>query len=267
MLIKYLKSSKFKKNIPEWIAVLALLLIFFYVVEPARPFQRQFKLSDPTLQHPFATTERVTDNQLYMLSCILPFTIILVITNFRRTNNVNLNNFHVLQVSLLGLFVSLSVNGVITDILKNWIGRPRPDFLARCGPTPTTPPNTYVGIEVCTAPLGQIYLLDGGKSTPSGHASLSFAGLFYLYLWIIGQFKLRRESYLWQHLVAIIPIILASYVGLSRTQDYRHHFLDIILGSGIGISVAFVVYFRYFPYLNLENSNVPITVDDDILPT
>lgn len=267
MLIKYLKSSKFKKNIPEWIIVVVLLLTFFYVVEPARPFQRQFKLSDPTLQHPFATTERVTDNQLYMLSCILPLTIILVTTKFRRTNNVNLNNFHVLQISLLGLFVSLSVNGVITDILKNWIGRPRPDFLARCGPTPTTPSNTYVGVEVCTAPLGQMYLLDGGKSTPSGHASLSFAGLFYLYLWIVGQFKLRRESYLWQHLFAFIPIILASYIGLSRTQDYRHHFLDIILGSGVGISVAVVVYFRYFPYLNLENSNVPITVDHDILPT
>jgi len=267
MLNSYLKSSKFKRNIPEWIAVIALLLIFFYVVEPAKPFQRQFKLSDPNLQHPFATTERVTDNQLYVLSCLLPLVIMILVINFRRKANVNLNNLHVLQVSLLGLFVSLSINGVITDLLKNWIGRHRPDFLARCGPASTTPSNAYVGVEVCTAPLGQMYLLDGGKSTPSGHASLSFAGLFYFYLWLLGQFKLRRESYLWQHLVALIPIILAGYVGLSRTQDYRHHFLDIIFGSGIGILIAFMAYFRYFPNLKLENSNVPITVNDNILPT
>lgn len=246
--------------------MLILLLIFFFVVEPARPFQRQFKLSDPTLQHPFATTERVTDNQLYMLSCFLPMTIILLITNFRRSNNVNSSNIHILQISLLGLFVSLSINAVVTDILKNWIGRPRPDFLARCEPTSTTPMNTYIGIEVCTAPLGQMYLFDGGKSTPSGHASLSFAGLFYFYLWVLDQFKLRKDSYLWQHIIAFIPIVLASYIGLSRTQDYRHHFFDIFLGSGIGISVASVTYFRYFPNLNLESSNIPTKVDDNILP-
>lgn len=43
---------------------------------------------------------------------------------------------HYLQVSILGLLISLSLNGVITDILKVWIARPRPDFLERCDLNP-----------------------------------------------------------------------------------------------------------------------------------
>lgn len=267
MLGNYFKSQKFRRNIPDWITGGVLLIVFFFVVEPARPFQRQFKLSDPSLQHPFATSERITDNQLYLLSCMLPLIIITIISSTRRHKSVSLEHFHSLQVSLLGLFISVSLNSVLTDLLKNWIGRPRPDFLARCGAPIGTSTNDFLGVDVCTAPLGQMYLLDGGKSTPSGHASLSFAGLFYLYLWSLGHFKLRKESYVWQQVLAFLPNILATYIGLSRTQDYRHHFFDIILGSVIGISVATMIYFHYFPSLTVENCNSPIIVDDEILPT
>lgn len=263
MINNYLKSSRFGRSIPDWIAVLILLFIFFFIVEPAKPFQRQFKLSDHTLQHPFASSERITDNELYLLSCVLPLIVITLVCNTTKIRNVEY--VHIMQISILGLFVALSITGVITDILKNWIGRPRPDFLARCGAASTTPIDTYVGVEVCTAPLGQMYLLDGGKSTPSGHASLSFSGLFYLYLWVIGYFKLGRESKLWKHIIAFVPIIIAMYIGLSRTQDYRHHFFDIIFGSGIGISVASSIYFRYFPGMDFEESN-KLNFSDDVLP-
>ena len=100
---------------------------------------------------------------------------------------------HCLQISVLGLIISLSLNGVITDILKIWIARPRPDFLERCGPAPGTPLHELVDVNVCTAPLGKALLIDGMKSTPSGHSSISFGGLFYLTLWLLGQFKLFQN--------------------------------------------------------------------------
>ena len=169
---------------------------------------------------------------------------------------------HYLQVSILGLLISLSLNGVITDILKVWIARPRPDFLERCGPKPGTPMHTLVDISVCTGPLGESVLIDGLRSTPSGHSSISFSGLLYLTLWLLGQFKLLQprssSRYIYNYLVVFSPLLLATYVALSRTQDYRHHFADIILGSFLGITFAWWSYHHYFNALASEDSDKPI---------
>lgn len=95
--------------------------------------------------------------------------------------------------------------------------------------------HTLVDISVCTGPLGESVLIDGLRSTPSGHSSISFSGLLYLTLWLLGQFKLLQprssSRYIYNYLVVFSPLLLATYVALSRTQDYRHHFADIILGS------------------------------------
>lgn len=45
---------------------------------------------------------------------------------------------------------------------------------------------------------------------------------------------------------------------LSRTQDYRHHFADIILGSFLGITFAWWSYHHYFNTLVSEDSDKPI---------
>lgn len=62
MLQIYFTSSKFRKFIPDWIVVILLVIIFFQVTEVAQPFARQFYINDPTISHPFATQEQVTDN-------------------------------------------------------------------------------------------------------------------------------------------------------------------------------------------------------------
>lgn len=261
---QYFKSASFNQYGLDWIIVGVLLVIFFQIVEPAKPFFRQFKLSDSTLQHPFATKERVTDNELYFLSAIVPSFIIVVVRFFlysvidkTKATNSRIQWYHSLHLSLLGLSISLSINGVVTDILKNLIGRPRPDFLHRCGPRPSSPFDDYVDISVCTSPLGLVYLLDGMKSTPSGHSLIGFSGLFYLTLWLIGQIhQLKQNQYvpmIW-YLLSTLPTLLASYIALSRTQDYRHHFIDILLGSLIGIVFSSLSYVRYV----LESRSKPI---------
>lgn len=227
--------SKSERKWEEWLLVLLLLSIFFFLLEPARPFYREFKLSDLSLQHPFANKERITDNELYAISTIIP----LVIIAIYRRGSTNMHD------SILGLFVSLSVAGVLTDFLKIWIGRPRPDFLERCGPIEGTSRYDFVDVTVCSAPLGIAYLNDGMKSTPSGHASLSFSGLFYLYLWLYQELKLSRHVSTYIHIACFLPLLLAIYVSLSRTQDYRHHFIDIVLGSIIGISIASLAFKSY----------------------
>ncbi|EGW35135.1 uncharacterized protein SPAPADRAFT_130756 [Spathaspora passalidarum NRRL Y-27907] len=262
----YFTSDKFRQFIPDWIVVFILIGFFFQVTEVAQPFFRQFSINDPTISHPFAVRERVTDNELYVYSTIIPTIIIIVTCLYRGTaiqhSNTLFDKLHLSQVSCLGLWFSVVVTSVLTDIFKCWIGNPRPDFLERCGPAPNTPINKLVGIEVCTAPLGDMYLSDGMKSTPSGHSSMSFAGLLYLSLWILGQFRMltknRSHISLGHWVVVLLPILFASYIGLSRTQDYRHHFFDIILGGLIGAAFACLSYFKYFNWLSDEECNLPI---------
>ncbi|RLV92522.1 Diacylglycerol pyrophosphate phosphatase 1 [Spathaspora sp. JA1] len=261
----YFTSEKFKQFIPDWIVVFILITVFFQVTEVAQPFYRQFSINDPTISHPFATTERVTDNELYVYSTILPTLIITIMSLSRGTGVPHSNTFfdklHLSQVSCLGLWFSVCVTSVITDILKCWIANPRPDFLARCGAAANTPVDKLVGIEVCTAPLGNMYLSDGMKSTPSGHSSMAFAGLLYLSLWLLGQFEMlkkKRQITLVHWVIVVLPLLVASYIGLSRTQDYRHHFFDIILGGLIGVTFACLSYFKYFNWLSDESCNLPI---------
>ncbi|KAK6456881.1 phosphatidic acid phosphatase type 2/haloperoxidase [Scheffersomyces xylosifermentans] len=266
----YVTSPQFRRFLPDWITVIVLIVLFFNVTEVAQPFIRQFSISDPSISHPFATQERVTDNQLYVLSLFVPSITIILLSLVKKadksnnslantTNNSFIERVHLIQVSNVGLWFGVCFAAVITDVLKCWIGNPRPDFLARCGPLKGTPENRLVGIEVCTAPLGTMYLLDGMKSTPSGHSSMAFAGLLYLTLWIIGQFKLLHGRKMVGYIIAsCTPLVLASYIALSRTQDYRHHFFDVCFGSLLGIGIALVSYTKYFNPLRDEKSNVPI---------
>lgn len=256
---EYIASNRFKRFIPDWLTVLGLVITFFLVTERAHPFIRQFSLSDPSISHPFAKVERVTDNQLYVLSIFLPTAIVLAAVALNRLISSRFDKLHLIQVTSLGIWFSTCLAAVLTDILKCWIGNPRPDFLERCGAKYGTPKNKLVGIEVCTAPLGEMYLLDGMKSTPSGHSSMAFAGLLYLTLWLLGQYKvLHGKKQLWAPLLCCTPLVLASYIALSRTQDYRHHFRDVLLGSILGIVIAVGTYFKYFDSVFDEDSDKPI---------
>jgi diacylglycerol diphosphate phosphatase/phosphatidate phosphatase len=236
-------------------------VIFFFILEGAQPFNRQFSLNDLTISHPFATVERVTGVQCIWIALGIPFIVILVVTlvHARKLRYSHQQLYHNLQLAVLGLILSLAISGVVTDILKNWIARPRPDFLDRCGPKVGTPTAILVNIDVCTAPYGTRILIDGMRSTPSGHSSISFSGLLFLTLWMMGQFKIfHTKQPMYKIIIACSPLGLATYIALSRTQDYRHHFVDIILGTLIGCIFASLSYSRYFNEQETEDQSTPI---------
>lgn len=88
---------------------------------------------------------------------------------------------HQLHVAVLGLSLSLMMTSFFTDLVKNGVGRARPDLIARCKPKDGTPEHELVTWEVCTE-QDHHRLHDGWRSFPSGHSSFSFAGLGYLSL-------------------------------------------------------------------------------------
>lgn len=246
-----LTGTPLTNNLMKWrfadvllIGVIFVVFLFTYYIPP---FQRQFYVNDLTISHPFAEHERVTALELFIYAVWIPLIVIgvigLVITK-------PANKIYVTYISILGLLISVFTTSIVTDILKNFIGRHRPDFLARCMPKDDAPIDVLVTAkEVCTTDnIGR--LMDGFRTTPSGHSSISFAGLGYTALWLNGQLITRHYTLgAWRSIVACSPYLGASLIALSRTEDYRHHFVDIILGSILGIVIGLWSYFRYFPKL------------------
>ncbi|KAK9369985.1 phosphatidic acid phosphatase type 2/haloperoxidase [Lipomyces kononenkoae] len=242
----------------DWVFVF-LLLGGFMVLTDMTPFQSMFTLDDPSLQHPYATTERVSSKDGVMLSTIIGIGIIvLFVPLLHRKRNWR----HVMNVSLLSLALSLILTEFATELLKNFIGRPRPDFIARCLPAPGTPLHELVGIEVCTNPSAKV-ISDGFRSTPSGHTSNAFAGLGWLSAWIAGQLRVfRHGTELFRTMLALLPFLGALLIALSRIEDYRHHITDIIFGGLLGALIAWYSYRKFFPHLGNATCHIPFPPPD-----
>lgn len=242
---------------------IGIVLLVNTPVYYAEPFQRQFYVNDLTISHPYAVNQRVNDFMLFIYSFVVPLATIFVFTLIVADSK---HKIYVFYISALGLCLSVSSTALVTNFLKNWVGRLRPDFLARCEPRENTPINVLVtAAEVCTTGHTN-RLLDGFRTTPSGHSSESFSGLGYLYLWLDGQ--LLAENPLvgsWRKSVAILPLIGAAVIALSRTQDYRHHFVDVIVGSCLGLVIGHWCYRRNFPSIYSDVPFKPMLDDSDVV--
>lgn len=228
----------------DWISALVLTAALLVYFDYLKPFFREFRLDDPSLQHPFAVEERVSDLMLYAVSYALPLALIIAAQAVRRRFQMKTS---LTSVALLGLVLSIAATGIVTDVLKVWIANPRPDFLARCGASATAHTTAYVSVEVCTAPLGVQRLADGMKLTPLGHLLVAFAAMYYVYLWLgrEGRFPGPASVTL---AARTAPLGLAAYIALSRTMDYRHHFKDICIGLSLGVIGAWAMYRKYHGY-------------------
>ena len=154
-----------------------------------------FSLDNIDLQYPHALVERVPvskkpTNRCLLLQCdsklirillgwnivyaaVLPLVILAIWLAVSRSD------IHKSHVTILGLFISIALTIVLTDIVKNAVGRPRPDLIDRCKPRKDTFKHKLVSIDVCTEEDPHT-LQDGWRSFPSGHSSFAFSGLGYL---------------------------------------------------------------------------------------
>lgn len=84
---------------------------------------------------------------------------------------------------------------------------------------------------------------EASKSFPSGHASISFAAMTYVSMWLCGKFGLltvHSGSVALKALLALCPYCIASFVAISRTRDYHHDFTDITAGSSSSLLLVFL---------------------------
>lgn len=117
---------------------------------------------------------------------VIPFLILLVWAAVARPG------VHKTQVTILGLLVALMLSTFLTDVIKNAVGRPRPDLISRCKPIKGTPKDVLVKYTVCTQ-INDHILQEGWRSFPSGHSSFAFSGLGYLFLYVSPPGKKERN--------------------------------------------------------------------------
>ncbi|XP_010273781.1 PREDICTED: putative lipid phosphate phosphatase 3, chloroplastic isoform X2 [Nelumbo nucifera] len=125
------------------------------------------------------------------------------------------------------------------------VGRPRPDFFWRCFPDGK---DVYdqLGNVICHGKANVIK--DGHKSFPSGHTSWSFSGLGFLSLYLSGKIKaFDHRGHVAKLCIIFLPLLVASLVGISRVDDYKHHWQDVFAGGLLGFTVATLCYLQFFP--------------------
>lgn len=159
------------------------------------------------------------------------------------------------------------VNGIITDVTKNVVGRYRPDWLSRCQPSIVNPVEIQgFGLSPSDNPectrtdIPSSKIDDGHKSFPSGHSSTAFClGIFvcgYCIWQLFSKWKeyssrctligtrtmyslCRSGVFFW----ILLQIGWAWGVAVSRFIDNKHHVGDIMAGALLGslIGIVFVI--------------------------
>ncbi|KAJ6100273.1 hypothetical protein N7467_001808 [Penicillium canescens] len=235
---------------------LGFLVAGWVLVQLVEPFHRMFSLDNRAIQYPFAVHERVPVLWSVIFAGVIPFLIILTWSAMCRPG------VQKTQVTVLGLLVALMLTSLLTDIIKNAVGRPRPDLLSRCKPSRGTSNNALVAWTVCTEP-NQHILQEGWRSFPSGHSSFSFGGLGYLSLFLCGQMHVfRPRTDLGRCLLAFFPLLCALLVAISRLDDYRHDVYDVTCGGLLGMLIAWFSYRRYYPPLRSVLCDIPYDKSD-----
>ncbi|RDX49189.1 lipid phosphate phosphatase 1 [Lentinus brumalis] len=223
----------------DW-AISSLMWFAGWMIKSLPPFERDFSTKDPLIDHKHRPNQ-ISGDFTWTVAFVVPVAITVVVGLLRRSA-------HEVHHSLLALYSGRGLCALVTEALKNRVGRLRPDFLDRC--------KWDKALKACSGKVEAV--IDGRRSFPSGHSSTAFAGMTFLSLWlagITGAWCLSQPvpggSFLGSKLarltLSLLPLAFATWVAISRVEDYRHHKEDVIVGSLIGIASATICYLIYWP--------------------
>lgn len=84
----------------------------------------------------------------------------------------------------------------------------------------------------------------------------SFAGLGFLSLYLCGKIKaFDRRGHVAKLCIVFLPLLAASLVGVSRVDDYWHHWTDVFAGGLLGLLFLLNQPAREIILLLNQNSN------------
>jgi diacylglycerol diphosphate phosphatase/phosphatidate phosphatase len=218
------------------VAYLAVL----FGITPHHPFIPE---NNPLLSYP-KEAETVGPLLLFTLAMFVPLAIMIFIVLLRRTEKAFKNaELHSL---ILSFCITILSTLFLTEFIKKFTGYPRPNFYAL-----TSNP------DATSYDLREAY-----QSFPSGHSSMSFAGLGFLSMFLYDTFSplsVRRRAIALLHmkssvrevkttnpytvlLLCATPLLLAAWIATTRVVNYWHHPADITCGGILGLFVAHACY-------------------------
>ncbi|XP_057804743.1 lipid phosphate phosphatase 2-like isoform X3 [Salvia miltiorrhiza] len=226
-----------RTHMHDWLILVLLgsIIVGLNIIHPFYRFVGKDMMSDLKYPHKSNTVPF----WVVVLSAV-PLPILVFLLFYLRQRDV-----YDLHAAILGLLFSVLITGVITDAIKDAVGRPRPDFFWRCFPDGKDAYDRW-GNVVCHG--DEHVIRQGHKSFPSGHTSWAFAGLGFLSLYISGKIKaFDRRGHVAKLCLVVLPLLVSSLIGVSRVDDYRHHWQDVFAGGLIGLVVATFCYLQFFP--------------------
>ncbi|KAK4779477.1 hypothetical protein SAY87_015583 [Trapa incisa] len=228
-----------RTHMHDWIILIVLVIIeaVLLIIEPFHRYVGEEMMTD--LKYPMKDNT-VPFWAVPMIAILLPIVIFLVFYFIRR-------DVYDLHHAILGLLFAVAITAVITDAIKDAVGRPRPDFFWRCFPNGKGVFHNITGDVLCTGEKKVIK--EGHKSFPSGHTSWSFAGLSFTAWYLSGKIRVfDRRGHVAKLCIVFLPLLFAALVGISRVDDYWHHWQDVFAGALIGTIVASFCYLQFFPF-------------------
>lgn len=221
----------------SWTLAFTVVLFYFYCYledKPALTAERVIH-DEEMLSYKNPKSEDIISLKMFwVISLVVPAAIIfiIIIVEFFRRDNIDVQAF-------FGFFLTLALNGVITNMIKILVGRPRPDYFSRCYPNGT--------ISLSSKCYGNPdEIIQGRKSFPSGHSSFAFSGLGFLSLYLRGKlhcFQIQGRSQGCWKCLSLVPVALfAPFVAFTRYLDNSHHWEDIVAGSMLGFLLSYVCY-------------------------
>jgi membrane-associated phospholipid phosphatase len=161
----------------------------------------------------------------------------------------------------------LAINGLLSEFLKTYVGKKRPNFFAMCNyhgynDAILTNNFTYYFAHTDANRFGStancwdqtsFAIVQGRSSFPSGHATYAFCGytlwsLLSVYVWHC----ITKGHKAFKVLYFLVFMLIALVLSWSRALDYWHTPSDIFAGAAIGGIVGSLVFLLNYSFSTVD---------------
>ena len=261
-----------KQMILEFLPIVLLLTLTLPIhLMDIEPLQRGFFCNDNTLKYPYIENETIPAYVCFTLWIVLSLFIIL-------TTQIISKSFSIIVVKdiISGALCCI----LLTDIVKYAVGKMRPHFLTLCDPDYNNICfnedayyidddgeelldefyQKYVNeTNVCSTDKSEL-LREARLSFLSGHASYSFYFATFLIHFINNHIKYLKWGRQITSIIKLLLIMLATWISLTRINDFYHHPSDVFCGAFTGVAVAF-----YYNGGNSTSSTKDLEVPEELM--